>query len=352
MRRIEVTASRSYEVLLARGLLAHAGETLRAYTKAEKLLLVAGENVRALYAERVKSALEAAGFSVRLVPIPSGEGAKSLAVYAQLLRAAAEEQLGRSDAFVALGGGVTGDVTGFAAATWQRGADFVQIPTTLLAMVDSSVGGKTALNLESGKNQVGAFYQPCAVLCDPDTLTTLPEAQYRAGSAEVLKYGLLGDAAFCDSLARTPICEQEEAVIEKCVTMKRDIVHEDEFDRGRRQLLNLGHSFGHAIEACSGFTLLHGEAVAIGMALMARAASEKGWCGAETARRTLSLLRQYGLPTETSFGLDAMEAALLADKKRRGGVMNLVVPREIGQCEIVPVPLSELRGWLRAGGVR
>lgn len=350
MRRIRVEASRSYEVLIERGLLDRAGEVLRGVTKAEKALLVAGENVGPLYAGRVQRSLEAAGFQVCPVSVPSGEGAKSLATYARVLSAAAGAQLGLSDVFVALGGGVTGDLTGFAAATWQRGADFVQIPTTLLAMVDSSVGGKTALNLVSGKNQVGAFYQPCAVLCDPDTLRTLPEREYRAGSAEVLKYALLGDAAFFESLERTPIRAQEEAVIEKCVTMKRDIVRQDEFDRGLRQLLNLGHSFGHAIEACSGFSILHGEAVAAGMALMARAAAEKGCCSAETAERTVAALRRLGLPTETDFSCEELENALLADKKRRGGVMNLVVPREIGRCDIVPVPLGELGGWLRAGG--
>lgn len=350
MRRIRVEASRSYEVLIERGLLDRAGEVLRSVTKAEKALLVAGEHVLPLYAARVQASLKAAGFRVRVVPIPSGESAKSLDTYALLLQAASEEQLSRSDAFVALGGGVTGDLTGFAAATWQRGAAFMQIPTTLLAMVDSSVGGKTALNLPSGKNQVGAFYQPCAVLCDPDVLRTLPEEEYRAGSAEVLKYGLLGSAAFLEQLEGTPIREQEESVIENCIAMKRDIVHEDEFDRGQRQLLNLGHSFGHAIEACSGFTVLHGEAVAIGMALMARAAANRGYCSAETAERTLAVLRQYGLPTRTPYTSRELEEALLADKKRRGGVMTLVVPREISRCELVSVPVSELSDWLKAGG--
>lgn len=350
MRAIRVDASRSYEVRIERGLLDGAGDALRPVTRAEKVLLVAGEHVGPLYAARVQRSLEAAGFAVSLVSVPTGEGAKSLAVYARVLEAAAQAHLSRSDLFLALGGGVTGDLTGFAAATWQRGADFAQIPTTLLAMVDSSVGGKTALNLPSGKNQIGAFYQPCVVLCDPDALRTLPEAEYRAGSAEVLKYGLLGDAAFFESLEQSPIRAQEEAVIERCVTMKRDIVREDEFDRGLRQLLNLGHSFGHAIEACSGFTVLHGEAVAIGIALMARAAQTKGFCGAETVSRTLAALRQYGLPTETAFSARELEAALLDDKKRRGGMMSLVVPRALGRCEIVPVPVGELGDWLRAGG--
>ena len=351
MKAIRVDASRRYEVEIERGLLDRAGELLRGATRAEKAMLVTGANVGPLYAARVGLSLEKAGFTVTFVPVPAGEGAKSLEVYARVLDAAAAAQMSRSDVFVALGGGVTGDLTGFAAATWQRGADFAQIPTTLLAMVDSSVGGKTALNLTSGKNQVGAFYQPCAVLCDPDTLRTLPEREYRAGCAEVLKYGLLGDAAFFETLVNTPVREQEETVIAHCVAMKRDIVHRDEFDRGERQKLNLGHSFGHAIEACSGYAVLHGEAVAAGLALMARAAAAKGYCPAETAERTLDALRLYGLPTETDFSAEALENVLAADKKRQGGVMKLVVPRAIGRCELVPVPLGELGDWLRAGGL-
>ena len=238
---------------------------------------------------------------------------------------------------VALGGGVTGDLTGFAAATYQRGIDFVQIPTTLLAMVDSSVGGKTAVDLESGKNQVGAFYQPAVVLCDPDTLKTLPEEEYRCGSAEVLKYGVLGNAAFFESLRRCPIREQEETVIETCVGMKRDIVQEDEYDRGLRQLLNLGHTFGHAVEACSGFTLTHGQGVAIGMAMIARAAAAKGSASRETWSGCWRC-GSIGLPTETDFSLKELAAAMALDKKAKGSTMHLVVPEAIGRCRILAVP--------------
>ena len=351
MIRIPVTASRRYEVLIGRGLLDGAGERLRACTRAETVVLVAGENVLPLYVPRVKASLEAAGLRVEVFPVPSGERAKSLEIYGELLRFLAEMGVTRSDALAALGGGVTGDLTGFAAATFQRGIDFVQIPTTLLAMVDSSVGGKTALNLETGKNQVGAFYQPSVVLCDPDTLRTLPEEEYRCGCAEVLKYGVLGNAAFFDELVRTPVRGQEEHVIETCVTMKRDIVREDEYDRGQRQLLNLGHSFGHAVEACSGFTVLHGQAVAIGMALITRAAAAKGLCAPETAAALETALRRYGLPTETRYPLAEMARAVGADKKRSGGHMNLVVPEAIGRCRILTVPMEDIPEWLRLGGV-
>ena len=352
MITVPVSASRRYEVRIERGLLDRAGEEIRTVTRAQTAALVVGENVRPLYAGRVSASLQAAGLRVIEFVVTPGEGSKSLETYGRLLEFLLENQLTRSDVLVALGGGVVGDLTGFAAATYQRGIDFVQIPTTLLAMVDSSVGGKTAVNLPSGKNQVGAFYQPAVVLCDPDTLNTLPEEEYRCGSAEVLKYGVLGNAAFFEELVRTPIREQEAHVIETCVSMKRDIVHEDEYDRGLRQKLNLGHSFGHAVEACSGFSILHGQAVAVGMALITRAAAVKGLCSKETENRLISALEQYGLPTRTDFPLERMAAAVGADKKRSGDRMNLIVPREIGVCDIVPVPMAEIPDWLRLGGVQ
>ncbi len=352
MIRIPVSASRSYEVLIERGLLDHAGEEIRRATKAETVVLVAGENVFPLYGARLLASLEAAGLRTACFRICPGESSKTLETYGRLLHFLSEKHLTRSDALLALGGGVTGDLTGFAAATFQRGMEFVQVPTTLLAMVDSSVGGKTAVNLETGKNQVGAFYQPSLVLCDPDTLKTLPEEEYRCGSAEVLKYGVLGNAAFFQELLERPIRDQEERVIETCVTMKRDIVHEDEYDRGLRRLLNLGHSFGHAIEACSAFQILHGQAVAIGLAIIARAAAVKGYCSCETTETILDALRSYNLPTDAEYSLEAMTAAVQSDKKLTGSTMHLVVPREIGRCEIVSVPLEEIPDWLKAGGVR
>ena len=352
MIRIPVEASRNYEVLIERGLLDRAGTEVRAATRAGSAVLVAGENVWPLYGARVRRSLEEAGLRVLSFVIAPGESNKTLETYGSLLRFLSENRLTRSDVLIALGGGVTGDLTGFAAATYQRGIDFIQIPTTLLAMVDSSVGGKTAVDLPTGKNQVGAFWQPALVLCDPDTLRTLPEEEYRCGSAEVLKYGVLGNAVFFEELLRTPIREQEEHVIETCVIMKRDIVRQDEFDRGLRQLLNLGHSFGHAVEACSGFRVLHGQAVAIGMALIARAAAAKGICTPETRDAIVEGLRRTGLPTETEYPLAELAAAVSMDKKLSGSTMHLIVPVEVGRCETITVPLAAIPDWLRAGGVR
>ncbi|MBQ7566428.1 MAG: 3-dehydroquinate synthase [Oscillospiraceae bacterium] len=351
MTKVRVDASRAYDIVIERGLLDRAGEYIRAATGAKKAVVVTDANVAALYLERVCASLRAVGLETETFTAQAGEGAKSLAVYGELLEFLSRGGLTRTDTLVALGGGVIGDLTGFAAATYQRGTGFVQLPTTLLADVDSSVGGKTAVNLPTGKNQVGCFYQPHLVLCDPDALGTLPDEQYRCGCAEVIKYGVLGNEAFFEEL-KTPVSEQVEHVIETCVKMKRELVMRDEFDRGARQLLNLGHSFGHAVEACSDFTILHGQAVAVGMAMIARAAAKRGFCTQETASRIVSLLQRYKLPTETDFTAAELFAAVGADKKRTGATMHLVVPEEIGKCRIVPVPFSDVRGWLQDGGAR
>ncbi len=351
MTVVPVKASRDYEVLIGAGLLDELGSRLRRVSGAKTAAVISGEQVFPLYGARAIASLEAAGFRVIHYVLPQGEAAKSLAVYGKLLDFLSVNHMTRGDVLVALGGGVTGDLTGFAAATYQRGVGFVQVPTTLLAAVDSSVGGKTAINLPTGKNQVGCFYQPLLVLCDPTVLDTLPEEEFRCGSAEVLKYGVLGSRAFFDELVRTPIRRQLGHVIRTCVEMKRDIVAEDEFDRGKRQLLNLGHTFGHAVEACSGFTVLHGQAVAIGMAAITRAAAAKGCCSQETVDELLAALEQFDLPTHTEYPLDDMVRAVYTDKKLDGDTMHLVVPEAIGRCRIQAVPITEVRDWMRLGGI-
>ena len=351
MRRVHITASREYDVLVERGLLDRCGERIKAVTRAKKAVVVAGDIVYPLYGQRVERSLAEAGLEVLHYVLPHGEQAKTLENYGKLLEFLSRSHITRTDVLVALGGGVTGDLTGFAAATYQRGMDFVQVPTTLLAAVDSSVGGKTAVDLPTGKNQVGCFYQLALVLCDPEVLATLPEEELRCGCAEVIKYGVLGSRTFFDELKATPIKEQLEHVICTCVEMKRDIVSQDEFDRGLRQLLNLGHSFGHAVEACSHFGVLHGQAVAIGMAAITRAAVAKGYCSEETLREVLAIMEQYHLPTSTDFPLEAMAEAALTDKKLTGGTMHLVVPEAIGRCAIVRVPVEEIKDWMKAGGI-
>lgn len=350
MTGITVAASRGYDVLIGRGLLAEAGARIAAISAGRTAAVVTDTNVLPLYGAQLCESLEKAGFRVVTHAICAGEESKDLAHYGALLGFLGESGLTRSDAVVALGGGVVGDLAGFAAATYQRGVGFVQVPTTLLAAVDSSVGGKTAIDLPTGKNQAGCFYQPNLVLCDPDTLASLPEREYRCGCGEIIKYGMLYDAALFDSLRRKPVREQLERVIAACVDWKRRVVAADEFDTGERQKLNLGHTFGHAIETCSGLSVPHGCAVAAGMALITRAAAKRGLCAPETLAALLDILKEYNLPTETEYRAAALAAAAMADKKRAGNTVKLIVPEAVGRCRILPVPVQELTDWLRDGG--
>lgn len=352
MKTVSVHASRSYEIRIGRGLLQGAGEQIRAVTDAKKVMLVSDDAVWPLYGGAVRRSLETAGLTVCSFVFPHGESSKCACTYLELLDALCAQQLTRKDVIAALGGGVAGDLAGFAASTYLRGIGFIQIPTTLLAMVDSSVGGKTAIDLPAGKNLAGTFYQPWLVLCDPDCLTTLPEEIFRDGCAEVIKYAVLGNAPFFDDLRAGSAHAQLEHIIETCVTMKRDIVAQDEFDRGQRQLLNLGHTFGHGIEACSGFAVSHGSAVAIGMAMMVRAAAAFGLCTEKTRDTVVDILRQYDLPVDFAFRAEDMLPTILHDKKAAGDTINLIVPTAVGQCRIVKTPASEIMDWLRAGGAR
>lgn len=352
MREVRIRASRAYTVHIEAGLLSRVGELLRPLTRAQKACIVSGERVDALYGERLEQSLRAAGFAVLRWRHPSGEQYKNLETYGRLLNFLAESGMGRVDVLVSLGGGVTGDLTGFAAATYQRGMDYVQVPTSLLAMVDSSVGGKTAVDLPAGKNLCGCFWQPLAVFCDPALLATLPEAELRGGSAEVIKYAVLRDETLFETLLHDPSAAARDEVIERCVSIKRDLVEEDEFDRGSRRLLNLGHSFGHAIESCSGYALRHGEAVAAGMAMAARAAAAMGMFPEAEKERLLALLGQFGLPTETDFSVGELAEAMRKDKKRSGERMTLILPEAIGRCRTESVPLAALEDWLRLGGAR
>ena len=352
MKTVSVHASRSYEIRIGRGLLQGAGEQIRAVTDAKKVMLVSDDAVWPLYGGAVRRSLETAGLTVCSFVFPHGESSKCACTYLKLLDALCAQQLTRKDAIAALGGGVAGDLAGFAASTYLRGIGFIQIPTTLLAMVDSSVGGKTAIDLPAGKNLAGTFYQPWLVLCDPDCLDSLPNEIFRDGCAEVIKYAVLGNAPFFDELKNTPPHAQLEHIIETCVRMKRDIVAQDEFDRGQRQLLNLGHTFGHGIEACSSFAVSHGSAVAIGMAMIVRAAVQFGFCTTETRDTVLDLLRQYGLPTDCAYPAEQMLGVVLHDKKSSGGSVSLIVPTAVGHCEIRKTPADEISNWLLAGGAQ
>ncbi len=350
MKTVHIDASKSYDVRIGRGLLDDCGRQIAERVRCASAAVVADDTVYALYGERVCASLEAAGVRTVCYVFPHGEKSKNLLEYAKILNFLAENRVTRADALIALGGGVTGDLGGFAAATYLRGIPFVQLPTTLLAAVDSSVGGKTAVDLPAGKNLAGAFYQPELVLCDLDTLDSLPREIFLDGCAEVIKYAVLGSQELFALLADIPSGKGLEEVTARCVEMKRDFVQSDELDRGARQMLNLGHTFGHAVEASSRFTLSHGKSVAIGMAMILRAACSRGLCSAETRDAVIALLQRYGLPTECPYPADMLLGALSADKKIFGTRLNLVVPTDIGACRLLPVGVDELSGWLRDGG--
>ena len=349
MKTITVSASRTYDIRIGHGLLTTLGEAVRDLGKVEKVFLVSDTQVYPLYGGAAEASLKAAGYSVSSFVFPAGEESKNGETFLKLLNALAQAGLSRSDLLVALGGGVVGDLAGFAAACYLRGIRFIQIPTTLLAAVDSSVGGKTAIDLPSGKNLAGAFYQPSLVLCDLDALDTLPEDIFRDGCAEVIKYGVLYDPELFSQLETSGLNFDREAVIARCVALKRDVVMEDEKDTGSRMMLNLGHTFGHAVEAHSRFTLSHGKSVAIGLAIIARASASMGICSEADAARIVSVLKAFGLPVQAQYTAEALLPYLLSDKKRSGGTVNLILPEAIGRCVVSPTPVSQLQSILQAG---
>lgn len=347
MRSVTVKTSATYEVLIGSGLLQKTGEAVKKVISPCKAAIVTDSTVVHLYEETVRKSLTESGFSVCTFVFPAGEASKNIHTLSHLLEFLAKEEMTRTDLIVALGGGVTGDLAGFGAAVYLRGISFVQIPTTFLAAIDSSVGGKTAVDLEAGKNLAGAFYQPKLVLCDTDVLQTLPEVVFADGIAEALKYGVLGDDALFEKIAGGDFRQDLEEIIETCVSMKRDVVEEDEFDTGKRQLLNLGHTFGHAIEQKSHFQMTHGHAVAIGMHLIAKAAEAKGIAEKGTAAAIAKALEQNQLPKETEFSPAEVAEGTLRDKKRRGGTISFVFPKKIGACEIVKIPVEEVEALAR-----
>ena len=348
MITVAVDASRPYDILIEDGLLVRAGECLAARFGTPRLFLVSDDTVFSLYGETTVSSLKNAGFDVETFVVEHGEKSKNAQNLFLIVNRLAEKYFTRGDMLVALGGGVVGDLCGFCAATFLRGVRYIQIPTTLLACVDSSVGGKTAVDLPAGKNLFGAFWQPSLVLCDPTVLDTLPPEQFASGMAEVIKYGMIADPDLFETV-KTPGCKRTD-VTARCVEIKRDIVNADERDTGIRQILNFGHTFGHAVESLSDFSLSHGACVAIGMMLVTRAFQKTEQT--ELTDKLASSLTAYGLPTETAFSADEIFKKLLSDKKRSGDALNLIVVRKIGKAEIRTLSLDEAREILRAGLVK
>ena len=340
MTRIDISASRCYTVTIGRNLLGCAEEQIPGDAR---VCIVCDSNVWPLYGKALREQLCENGRLVSHYVFPAGETSKNAESYLALLKELSVNGLTRSDCIIALGGGVVGDLAGFAAATYLRGIPYIQIPTSLLAMVDSSVGGKTGIDLPAGKNLCGAFYQPSAVLCDTEVLKTLPEDVFRDGYAEVIKYAVLFDPELFGILERDGQAFDREPVIARCVTHKRNCVRADEFDRGQRMLLNLGHTIGHAIEKCSNYEISHGKAVSIGLAMICRAVK------CPDADRIIALLEKFGLPTATDLPVMDLWEAALSDKKRSGDRVNLIIPEAIGHCRVVPTAVEELKTLLEEG---
>lgn len=332
MEKIHINTEHPYDVLVGRGLLSRTGELAAPLIGGRQAVIVSDSHVWPLYGSTVQESLEQAGFTAAPFVFPAGEASKNPQTLLKVVSFLADRGLTRSDAVFALGGGVTGDMAGLAAALYLRGIPCVQLPTSLLAMVDSSVGGKTAVDLPEGKNLLGTFAQPRLVLCDPDALSTLEPAVQAEGWAEIIKYGMIFDADLL-ALLNTPAAEAvPEEIIARCVELKRSVVVGDEEDHGARQLLNFGHTIGHAIERCADFTCYHGEGVAMGMAIMTRACVRQGLCPPECQEVLEALLCRYHLPNTTHFTAGELLPAARADKKRRGESITLIRPRALGEC--------------------
>lgn len=349
MLTVPINAQKGYNVYLDAGLIKQCGTLLAHDVGPCHVAVITDSNVKPLYLSAVCEVLESAGFAVCSYAFEAGEQSKTMRTLSDILEFLAQNQLTRSDCVVALGGGVTGDIAGFAAGCYLRGIRFVQLPTTLLAAVDSSVGGKTAVDLKAGKNLAGLFLQPAAVLCDTDLLDTLPPDVFADGAAEAIKTGVLSGETLFSLFESSDIRTCLSEVIAQCVAFKGKVVEADEFDTGLRQTLNLGHTVGHAIELCSDYTVSHGHAVAAGMAIIARASERLGFCEEPCAVRMEAVLSRYGLPIATPYSAQELAAAAMADKKRSGGTISLVIPRRIGKCDLMKVPVSELEAIFAVG---
>lgn len=349
MKTITVTASKEYNIYIDSGLLGQIGTYIKGISATSRVAIISDENVWGLYGNTVSQSLNAQNFDYISYIFPAGERSKNSETYINILNFLAENKITRSDVIVALGGGVVGDITGFCAATYLRGIRYVQVPTSLLAMVDSSVGGKTAIDLPAGKNLVGAFYQPSFVLCDIDLLNTLPIELFRDGCAEIIKYGVLQDKELYAHLTANLLDFDREYVISRCVEIKRDVVCADEFDTGERQKLNLGHTIGHGIEKLSNFAISHGRAVAAGMAIISKIADALGYCEQATTLSICNVLTNFGLPTGTDETAHELFHCMLSDKKRSGNHVNLIIPRSIGNCDIIRVPIEQMETYIEKG---
>lgn len=347
MKKITVNAKTSYDILIEKGLLEKCGELISAVEGSKKCAVVTDSIVDGLYGEKVMNSLKKSGFSAVKFVIPSGEASKSHEQLIKLYNFLSDKDITRTDFLIALGGGVVGDLTGYCAATYLRGIDYVQIPTTLLAQVDSSVGGKTAVNIDAGKNLVGSFKQPTLVITDTDTLSTLSEEIFADGMGEVVKYGMIRSASLFEKLSSSNTRECIDDIIAECVAIKRDVVQNDEFDTGERMILNFGHTFGHAIEKYSGYgKIAHGKAVAIGMYMITNAAEKTGKVTEGTSLKLKKCLEANSLPYSFDIPAEKLYSLSIGDKKRTSDKIRVIICPEEGKSQIVEMTLDKYKEFL------
>ncbi|MBQ2897654.1 MAG: 3-dehydroquinate synthase [Clostridia bacterium] len=350
MNTIRINASKSYDVLVQNGCFKDAGRFIKNIFPEGKIAIVTDDTVQSLYADELVENLKSCGFDdVFVFSFPHGEKSKNYQTLIDITEFLAEKNLTRTDLLIALGGGVVGDITGFAAAIYLRGIKFVQIPTTFLAAIDSSVGGKTAVNLNAGKNLIGSFYQPELVICDPKMIDTLDDVYFDDGVAEAIKYGAIMDSKLFELFEKSDMRQNLEKIIVRCIELKNIVVTEDEFDVGLRQLLNFGHTIGHSIEKCSNFKITHGHAVAIGMAIIARGCVKLGITPENDAKRLISLIEKYNLPTKCEFDTESLYAPAVSDKKRTGGDITVIVMEKVGGCVLHKIPVEGLKELIENG---
>ena len=346
METIKVNASKSYDVIIGYDTSALLGKKIKDIFGDVSACIVTDDTVASFHLKSVQAFLDDESIKNDCFVFPHGEKSKSPQMLFKLLEFLAERHFSRKDVLIALGGGVTGDLTGLAAAMFMRGIHLIQMPTTLLAMVDSSVGGKTAVNLEAGKNLAGVFNQPELVICDTKMLSTLPNEYFADGMAEVIKYGVIADRELFDTVKNGDVRQNLEKIIARCVSIKRNIVDEDEFDTGKRQLLNFGHTLAHAIEKKSNFTISHGSAVAMGMVIISDMAWKNNLSSENCSDAIIDALLENQLPIGCPYTESELYPLTVSDKKCAGNNISIIIPEVIGKCKIMNIPTSKFKELL------
>jgi 3-dehydroquinate synthase len=350
--KVRINVKKPYDVVIEKGILREIAAFMLQEFKGKTAAIITDNNVMKLYEPVVRQSLENAGYTVVSYAFKSGEKHKRPEELFNILNFLADYKITRSDFIIALGGGIAGDLAGFAAGIYLRGIRYIQIPTTFLAAVDSSVGGKTAVNLSAGKNLAGLFYQPENVICDPNTFDTLSDEIFADGVSETVKHGFISDERFFHSLSgknREQYMENIVEIITRNVEIKGEIVESDEFEKGRRQLLNFGHTAGHAIEKVTNHAVSHGQAVAAGMILMARAAYKKGFCECDYSREIEAAFAGFQSVINLNYDAEKLYEAALSDKKRSGGKINIIIPERTGECIIKEIKSTELLEIFKLG---